>query len=82
MTRMNLKTARQIANDVLVGNITPADWHSKRADIKRAFHRLDTSDPATIDLRKNDMFLAKVIWTFVGRVDGAKLVHYSQSATV
>lgn len=65
---MTLSVARRIANDIQAGEITAADWPAKRDDIQRAFHRLDNSKPATPMLRQHDLFLAKVIWRFVGRM--------------
>jgi len=64
---MNLKQARHIAERVEVDQIDPAKFHGAyRDDVRTAFHKLDQSNPATADLRREDMRLARVIMREVG----------------
>jgi hypothetical protein len=68
---MDLKQARELAQRVEAGG----DAAFKReavADINTAFHKLDRSDPATLELRKGDIFLARLLWRATGR-NGKKL---------
>lgn len=68
-TRMTLHEARKIAHDIIAGTLSVGDYLARKDDIRRAFGRLDSSDPATDAARRNDRYLARQVWRFVGQCD-------------
>ncbi len=67
---MKLREARKIAEAVEVDQIDPATWPAQRDSVSQVFHKLDMSDPATVELRREDMRLARIIMREVGNATG------------
>jgi len=60
---MTLHEARRIARDIEINQLDYHWW--SREQVHTAFHKLDMSDPTTLELRKEDMRLARVIWNAI-----------------
>lgn len=70
MTTMSFAEARRIARNIEVEQISPFTWPQQRDRVSTAFHTLDMSDPTTIELRREDKRLARIIWREVGNSVG------------
>lgn len=68
--RMSLAEARRIARNIEAEQISPFTWPQQRDRVSTAFHKLDMSDPATAELRREDMRLARIIMREVGNATG------------
>ena len=71
---MTIHEARQIARQVEAGKILVLTHDENFDRVREALHKLDQSDPTTVERRREDMRLRDVIWHAAGKGRSTNLV--------